>query len=570
MGAVVLVVARERTEWWRANAPTAAEIDAAFRAVNLGSWGRWLGPGPRIVRHVYDVSNAPAGSYGLYTYAVQPFELSDAMQSHATYVLRRLLEALDAQLDNSRPRSVWGSSLAWEPSTVAVFDEARNGPQSFWTSGQARNTSTRDAQERAFLSFVLSNRENPVGPRQTAPTTSGQGSGPDTLPDRVDDYADQAGRTLRSWAPWLLLGGLALFGLVFLPEIVGAARARRAAASRVSRVLENPRRRRRNAGTRVVFVDHATAAKLGFDPHYRAEMRAVTKDEARRQKRRFVVRSPTGEVLFDVRPNPRGRPTVWAVAQPGTAYECKSPLVGKIVPGRRGGLVRSCATPSRKRPKEGQVYLVDPRGQTLAGFGEVMPKDRAARRIRDAEKPRAPGLEPVYLYELHEGYRATGLPAPSGLEWPHPAGSSVCDPEHKRWKGYAEALEDARERAAIVLDSEGADPEDLDAYTDATRAALSKDPRFQEWKRTAAQCAQDFDARRERKKPKAVSAATERAAILREYRELGEGAFVARHGGELSEVLDTLTEGYKKKKAHAMRPTRAAKISAPKRRKVAA
>ena len=123
-----------------------------------------------------------------------------------------------------------------------------------------------------------------------------------------------------------------------------------------------------------------------------------------------------------------------------------------------------------------------------------------------------------------------------------------------------------------MLDSEGAVPEDLDpyTYTDATRRALSKDPRFQEWKRTAAQCAQDFDARRARKKPKAVSAATERAAILREYRELGEGAFVERHGGELSEVLDTLTEGYKKKKAHAMPRTRAAKITAPKRKRVAA
>jgi len=560
MGAVVLVVARERTEWWRTNAPTSAEIDAAFRGVDLGTWGRWLGPGPRIVRHVYDVSNAPSGSYGLYTYAVQPFELSDAMQPHATYVLRQLLEALDAQLDASRPHSVWGSSLAWEPSTVAVFDEARNGAPSWWTSGQARTTQTRDAQERAFLSFVVSNRENPIGPRTTAPTTSGQGSGPQTLPDRVDDYANEAGRTFRSWAPWLLLGGLALFGLVFLPEIVGAARARRSAA-RV--VLENPRRRRRRNGSsarpKVIMLDALTAARLGIDSGYRAELRAITRDEARAQKRRIVVKAPSGETVFDQAPNPT--PAVWRVAQPGTAYECKSPLVGQVVPGRGGGLVRACATPAKKRPREGQVYLVDPRGQTLAGFGETMPKDRAARRIRDAKKPKAEALELAYLREMHEGYRATGLPAPSGLEWAHVAGSSVCDPGHKRWAGYTDALEDARERAAIVLEGEGADPEDLDAYTDATRRALSKDPRFQEWKRTAAQCAQDFDARQARKKPKAVSAATERGAILREYRELGEGAFVARHGAELSEVLEALRETYKRKPA---------RVSAPKRRKSAA
>jgi hypothetical protein len=542
MGAVVLVVARERTEWWRTNAPTAAEIDAAFRGVDLGTWGRWLGPGPRIVRHVYDVSNAPSGSYGLYTYAVQPFELSDAMQSHATYVLRQLLEALDAQLDASRPRSVWGSSLAWEPSTVAVFDEARNGPASFWTSGQARTTQTRDAQERAFLSFVLSNRENPIGPRTTAPTTTGQGSGPQTLPDRVDELADEAGGTLRRWAPWLILGGLALFGLVFLPEIAGAARARRRAA-RV--VFENPRPRRRRSGAKVVMVDALTAQRLGIDSGYRSELRAITREEARAQGRRIVVKAPSGAVLFDAAPNPA--PAVWKVAQPGTAYECKSPLVGQVVPGRGGGLVRACATPTRQRPKQGQVYLVDPKGQTLAGFGSTLPKERAARRIRDAQKPKAAPLELAYLHELHEGYRASGIPAPSGLEWIHVAGSSVCDPQHRRWKGYADALEDARERASIAL--EGEEVDDFEAYDRATLDLLKRDPRFQDWRRTATQCAQGFDARQARKKPKAQSAATERAAIMREYRELGEGAFVERHGAELSEVLDVLTEGYKKKSA---------------------
>ena len=554
---VVMVVARERTEYWRPSSPTSAEIDAAFRSVNVGSWGRWVGASPRIVRHVYDFTNAASNQYGIYTYAAQPFEIAPAMEGHATYVLQQLLAALDGALARA------SSNPAWELSTVAVYDPARNGPLTWWSGGQARQTNTRDLNELAFVSFRANNRENPIGPAATTPAQPGAplpdptraGSGPQTLPEVIDEAASSG---LRKWAPWLILGGVLLFGVVFLPEIMGAARARRSAA-RV--VFENPRpkRRRRNprGRTLVTTVDALTAERLGIDAGYRREMRAITRDEARRQHRAIVVKGPSGRVLLEAEPNPT--PAVWKVAQPGTAYECASPLVGQVVPGRGGGRVRACATPSKKKPREGQVYLVDPKGQTLAGFGETMPKSRAARRIRDASKPRATPLELSYLSEAHEGYRATGIPRPTGLEFPHVAGSSPCDPEARVWRGFLDSLEAAEERASIQ-----AEDGDQSDYERALFAALKRDPRFHEWDKTAKACAADFDARQRRKKPKAASVATERGALMREYRELGEGAFVERHGAELSEVLDTLTEGYKKRPAAKRAPAR--KISAPRRK----
>ena len=309
----VMVVARERTEYWRPASPTSQAIDRAFAAVNVGSWGRWIGPGPRIVRIVYDFTNAAEGQYGIYTYAAQPFEIAAAMDSHATYVLQQLLAALDAQLGRIE-------SSAWEPAQVAVYDPARNGPLSWWQSGQARTSETRDLQERAFASFRANNRENPVGPTSSSSSTPGSptpspdltnpGTAPPSIPNRLDD----AGSSLRDfatrWGPWLLLGGVVVLGLAFLPEITAANRARRAVFAE-----SNPTRGRR---------------------------------------RRRTLR------------NPRGRAAVWDVAPAGTAYECKSPLVGRIVPGRGGGMVRACATPSRKRPRSGQVYLIPEAGRELA------------------------------------------------------------------------------------------------------------------------------------------------------------------------------------------------------------
>lgn len=490
----VIIAARERTEYWRPYSPTSAAIDAAFRRVDLGSWGRWIGNGPRIVRLVYDFTNAAENRYGIYTYAVQPFELAPAMDAHATYVLQRVLAALDDQL-----RAIQNSE--WEPAQLALYAETRNGPLTFWSSGRARQTVTRDLQEQAFASFRANNRENPVGPNDLAaasgsnPSPTNPGApGPDiatptpappALPDRVRE-------TATSWTPWLVLGGLALFALYALPAL--------GTANRVRQALPNPARPRRRR-----------------------------------------VRNP--------------RPAVWSVAPAGTPYECKSPYIGATVPGRGGGVVRSCATPSKARPREGQFYLVDPRG-TLPGYGERMPKSRATRRVREAKRPKARAMPLEYLHEAHEGYRATGIPRPSGLEFPHAAGASPCDPEARVWSGFAEALEDAEERAAIQ--AEDGDERD---YERALRAALKRDPRFAEWDAAAASCAAGFDDRQRAKKPKAQSAATERGALRRELREVGEDVFKARHGGELSEVLDTLTEGHKRK--------RAAKVGAPRRRKAA-
>ena len=153
-------------------------------------------------------------------------------------------------------------------------------------------------------------------------------------------------------------------------------------------------------------------------------------------------------------------------------------------------------------------------------------------------------LDAAYLHDTHESFRRTGVPAPSGLEFPHRAGSSPCDPQHPVWSGYEEAREAAAEEGAIRAAEYDEDSQEGDeAYVEGMRAALSKHEHFAVWKATAEHCARGFADRQEAKRAKHQSAATERAALRRKAANVGRGEDERDAlGGYLSEKLDELSE----------------------------
>jgi len=216
-------------------------------------------------------------------------------------------------------------------------------------------------------------------------------------------------------------------------------------------------------------------------------------------------------------------------------------LVGKVVPGRGGGVVKSCAVPPRAHPRRTDVLVV-PQGKLIVD-GRPMPLSRARRRIRLRETlVSLTSLDAAYLYDAHQSFARTGIPAPTGVEFPHQAGSSRCDPQHPVWSGYEDAREAAAEEASSVTseldeDAEGAD----EAYAEAMLAALKRHPRFAEWLRTSQECARGFADRQERRAVKHESAASQRAALKRKAAaSRGDERDVL--GGYLSEKLDELSE----------------------------
>ena len=151
----VLVVYSEelsRMDW---NTPSAADINAAVRRVNMGggNWGAWVGPSPRITR------TAPVGT-GFITHVAAVYSIPDNAwtQQHGAYIRARLVEAVTASL-----RQV---SNDFSQATLSPFAVAINGPLSWWTSGQAAVTQTRD--EFPLIGGRLDPNENPIGPTSAA------------------------------------------------------------------------------------------------------------------------------------------------------------------------------------------------------------------------------------------------------------------------------------------------------------------------------------------------------------------------------------------------------------------
>lgn len=226
----------------------------------------------------------------------------------------------------------------------------------------------------------------------------------------------------------------------------------------------------------------------------------------------------------------------------GSPRPCKSDLIGKMVPGRRGGKVVACAVPPRDKPRA-QYVFVKPEG-SLPGAGHSMWGSRARRRIRAAAFQLI-SLDAAYLHSAHQEFRSSGIPAPTGVEFPHRSGSSRCDPGHEVWAGYEDARSEASERASIAVEDG-----DDEAFIAALRVELAKHPSWATWVATAEKCARDFDERLESRAAKSQGAQWERAQLRRAAKNKARGADErdALGGDYLSEALDATTENYKRKK----------------------
>lgn len=155
----------------------------------------------------------------------------------------------------------------------------------------------------------------------------------------------------------------------------------------------------------------------------------------------------------------------WRTLSPGTLYPChrwEDAWLGRTIPGRGGGVVTSCATPLPERPREGLLAVQHPGGGVT-----LFRRNTAKLRVRDKTRF-APG-DPVELIEqrIAHARKTKGTtrykPGAPGLEFPHRAGASECEPEHPLWHQLDDQEETIAERLAIEL------PEDLEQLPAAER-----------------------------------------------------------------------------------------------------
>lgn len=221
-------------------------------------------------------------------------------------------------------------------------------------------------------------------------------------------------------------------------------------------------------------------------------------------------------------------------------FRCDHPLVGVEVPGRGGGQISGCATPSAKHPKELQLWVGLPgvgrplrrstvrdrlRGKTAFGEGETTLEDRKAA-----------------TQEAVSRWRVDAFPAPVGRVYPGRPGSSRCDAEHPVWSGYSEALELADEEAGERFDVEGEiDPRE---YREAQRAALERQNRaqFALWDQVTRSCVETYEktfARARGYESPQAATARARAAFIRAGGDPGSG--------EWDDALSDATKAAKKR-----------------------
>lgn len=213
------------------------------------------------------------------------------------------------------------------------------------------------------------------------------------------------------------------------------------------------------------------------------------------------------------RSNPR--PKAWAVLPPSSPYPqpqipapCNGKHVGAVVPGRGGGQITACATPSAEKPGEGQYWV----GLPLPGAGKAIPKRKVSRRLASLRKPRhVDRLEDVSAAVAYQS-QADAIPGPTGVELPHDPRKHPCSPGHPLWgpeyqHAVAQATEGALERAGISaevpLELGPGDVEDLEVpfanpaeSVDAiARAELLTHPQGPAWDHQAGECVVAYQKR---------------------------------------------------------------------------
>lgn len=218
------VISVEERSVWQGNAPSSADINAAFAAIQISGPNaadiRWIGPRARVTR-VFDTGAAAANV----TRVANVLEISgNHSQAESDQLANVMAQALLGQLN-----AAGGITHSWGTPVVQPFSEALNGPLSWWacTGTDQSQCAAVTLTENAFpeLAGRTQPDENPIGPTTnlTHPATIGQ-----TL--------TQAGSALTTFA-WIAGIGLVIY--LAWPLLAGA----RATASR-RRAYANPRRRR--------------------------------------------------------------------------------------------------------------------------------------------------------------------------------------------------------------------------------------------------------------------------------------------------------------------------------------
>jgi len=231
------------------NAPTSAAITTALQVVPFNDTG-WVGPAPRVTRSYQSL----ALSANL-THLAWVFQLdAPSDQAMADAAASAMVPAIQSALATT--------SSDWDPVTVMPFNEAVNGPLSWWQSGQDAASPTQDAWPE--LGGRLAANENPLGPNTASTTlpTLGQGFGQQL-------QASGLVPVLTTLA-WVAAGGIVLY--LTWPLLTGLRRSEGVAADKLGRrappettraARPNPvRARLRSAAGNVGAHDYVTRAVI--------------------------------------------------------------------------------------------------------------------------------------------------------------------------------------------------------------------------------------------------------------------------------------------------------------------
>lgn len=233
MSFYVTVSATESTilEWDR---PRALSIQTALIGIPFTNGISWVGPSPRITRRTV------IGSfYGFLTIFTWVLELPGPYSPQGALIAGRQTGALVQQALRSTSRD-------WSVPTISAYSEAINGPLSWWRSGEAAVTRTRDDFLSEGLQHLQTN-DNPVGPNTPL-------ARPPTQGEVAVDIVHNAGELTNEFAkgfvePFVgsaykiaviaIAGGAVLSTVIFWPQISMAVGLAKKAAPRT-----NPMRRR--------------------------------------------------------------------------------------------------------------------------------------------------------------------------------------------------------------------------------------------------------------------------------------------------------------------------------------
>lgn len=226
-------------------------------------------------------------------------------------------------------------------------------------------------------------------------------------------------------------------------------------------------------------------------------------------------------------------------------FACDHPLIGTVLPGRGGGPITGCVTPSKKHPKELQLNV------GLPNVGKPFRLSTVRDRLRGKTAYESKGVTEdrrLATLEAVEVWRRDAIPAPVGRAYPGRPGSSKCDREHAVWSGYDAAVELAAEEAPARLDDpEGASDRE---YREALRATLqAQNPaQFTVWDAVTRSCVETY----EKAFPRARGYESPQAEVARRRRAYELAGGDVGHGDWTDQLADA-TKAAKERKRPSKR-----------------